>query len=110
MLVHQSVYSQFFWHGFPVSLSPFIQATGGSTATGGTGKVPAFDKASGTGKGAPLDKASGTGTGAPLDKASGTTAEALDKACEQTAGASRCLSATNMSCKGIHFRKYKDIS
>ena len=63
--------------------------TGGSTATGGTGKVPAFDKASGTGKGAPLDKASGTGTGAPLDKASGTTAEALDKACEQTAGASR---------------------
>jgi len=54
--------------------------SGGSTATGGTGKVPAFDKASGTGKGAPLDKASGTGTGAPLDKASGTTAEALDKA------------------------------
>ena len=61
---------------------PFIQVTGGSTATGGTGK--AFDKASGTGKGAPLDKASGTGTGAPLDKASGTTAEALDKACQQT--------------------------
>ena len=63
---------------------PLIQVTGGSTATGGTGKVPAFDKASGTGKGAPLDKASGTGTGAPLDKASGTTAEAFDKACQQT--------------------------
>ena len=106
MLVHQSVNFQFFWHGFPVSLLSFIQATGGSTATGGTGKVPAFDKASGTGKGAPLDKASGTGTGAPLDKASGTTAEALDKACEQTGHepvrakwwwwkpSHRCLSAT----------------